>query len=51
MICAGTIDEDIYELIQAKRSVVDAVTDGDTEVSHSVLADLMRRISQRSGVS
>lgn len=51
MICAGTIDEDIYELIQAKRSVVDAVTDGDTEVSHSVLADLMRRISQRSSVS
>lgn len=51
MICAGTIDEDIYELIQAKRSVVDAVTDGDSEVSHSVLADLMRRIAQRSSVS
>lgn len=51
MICSGTIDEDIYDLIQQKRSVVDAVTDGNTEVSHSVLADLMRRISQRSSVS
>jgi SWI/SNF-related matrix-associated actin-dependent regulator of chromatin subfamily A-like protein 1 len=51
LICAGTIDEDIYDLIQQKRSVVDAVTDGNTEVSHSVLADLMRRISQRSSVN
>lgn len=51
LICAGTIDEDIYELIQQKRSVVDSVTDGNTEVSHSVLADLMRRISQRSSVN
>lgn len=49
MICAGTIDEDIYELIQQKRGVVDSVTDGDTQVSHTVLADLMRRIAQRSG--
>lgn len=48
MICAGTIDEDIYELIQQKRGVVDSVTDGDTQVSHTVLADLMRRIAQRS---
>lgn len=51
MLCAGTIDEDIYELIQQKRAVVDSVTDGDTEVSHSVLADLMRRIAQRSSSS
>lgn len=49
MICSGTIDEDIYELIQQKRGVVDSVTDGDTQVSHTVLADLMRRIAQRSG--
>lgn len=49
MICAGTIDEDIYELIQQKRSIVDSVTNGNTDVSHTVLADLMRRIAQRSG--
>lgn len=51
MICAGTIDEDIYDLIQQKRGVVDAVTDGNSEVSHTVLADLMRRISQRSSTN
>jgi SNF2 family DNA or RNA helicase len=51
IMCAGTIDEDIYELIEQKRGVVDSVTDGNSEVSHSVLADLMRRISQRSGVN
>ena len=51
LIAEGTIDEDIYELIEQKRGVVDSVTDGNSEVSHSVLADLMRRISQRSGVN
>jgi len=51
IMCAGTIDEDIYELIEQKRGIVNSVTDGNTEVSHSVLADLMRRISQRSSGS
>ena len=28
MLAAGTIDEEIYSLIAAKRSVVEAATDG-----------------------
>jgi SWI/SNF-related matrix-associated actin-dependent regulator 1 of chromatin subfamily A len=51
MICATTIDEDVYEIVESKRSIVDAVTDGEGEVSHSVLADLMRRIATRAGVN
>lgn len=28
LLCAGSIDEDIYDLIEAKRAVVDAATEG-----------------------
>jgi SWI/SNF-related matrix-associated actin-dependent regulator 1 of chromatin subfamily A len=48
-ICADTIDEDIAELIAAKRMVVDAATDGadaDGEAG-SVLGELLIRLAQR----
>lgn len=53
VICADTIDEDIADLIDAKRSVVGAATDGvrvtDEETS-TVLGDLLVRLAERAGV-
>ena len=44
LLAADTIDEDIYDLVDAKRQIVDAVTEGD-EVEHaSVVKDLMKRL-------
>ena len=43
-ICEGTIDETIYDLIEQKRLVVNAVTDGivsDGEQTESVLSELL----------
>jgi hypothetical protein len=39
-----TIDEDIYDLIDAKRVIVDAVTEGDEVQQASVVGDLMKRL-------
>jgi SNF2 family DNA or RNA helicase len=47
LLGANTIDEDIYDLIDAKRLVVDAVTEGDEAEQQSVIGDLMRRFHQR----
>lgn len=51
MLIEHTIDEDIYDLIKAKRKVVDQATDGferDTEdTGGTVLADLLVRMSKR----
>lgn len=49
-ICDGTIDDDIYELIERKRSLVNAVTDGETgdpDDNSSVLGDLLVRLAGR----
>ena len=48
-ICADTIDEDIADLIAAKRMIVDAATDGaqTDDESNSILADLLIRLTQR----
>jgi SNF2 family DNA or RNA helicase len=48
-ICADTIDEDIADLITAKRMIVDAATDGaqTDDESNSILADLLIRLTQR----
>ena len=35
LLCEGTVDEEIYNLISRKRSVVDAATDGGTAVRRS----------------
>lgn len=53
MVCADTIDEDISELIDAKRVIVNAATDGtrtQTEETTAVLGDLLIRLAERAGV-
>ena len=47
MLASETIDEYIYDLIQQKRKVVDAATDGSESVDASVLSDLMLKFAQR----
>lgn len=44
LIGVDTIDEDIYDLIDAKRVIVDAVTEGDEVQQASVVGDLMKRL-------
>lgn len=49
MLCAGTIDEDIAELIERKRRLVDAATDGTvTDEETSVATELLIRLTERS---
>jgi SWI/SNF-related matrix-associated actin-dependent regulator 1 of chromatin subfamily A len=47
VLATDTIDEYIYELIQQKRIVVDAATEGNDAMEASVLSDLMRKFAQR----
>lgn len=47
LLASGTIDEDIYDLVDAKRVVVDAVTDGDEVEQQSLVKDLMKRILEK----
>jgi len=51
MLVDGTIDTDIYDLIQAKRKVVDQTTDGferhTEDTGGTVLADLLVRLLKR----
>ena len=44
LLASKTIDEDIYDLVDSKRSVVDAVTEGDEAEHQSLIKDLMNRI-------
>lgn len=48
-LCAETIDEDIYELIERKRTVVNAITDGQApdQDDESVLGELLVRLASR----
>lgn len=48
LIGVNTIDEDIYDLIDAKRVVVDAVTEGDEVEQASVVGDLMKRLYEKT---
>lgn len=49
LLAAGTIDEDIYDLIEKKRAVVDAATDGVMkDAGDSILSDLVARLESRS---
>ena len=48
ILASQTIDEDIYALIEAKRKVVDAATDGDSAEQGSILSDLMQRFANRA---
>jgi SNF2 family DNA or RNA helicase len=44
LLAAGTIDETIAELLQAKRTVVDAVTDGRRESSEGLVDEVVRAL-------
>jgi SWI/SNF-related matrix-associated actin-dependent regulator 1 of chromatin subfamily A len=49
-LCSETVDEDIYDLIQNKRFIVDAITDGtvpDPEQEQSVLGELLVRLANK----
>ena len=48
LLADGTIDDDIYALIQKKRVVVDAVTDGEEGNDESVLTDLVKTLIART---
>ena len=48
MLCVGTVDEDIAELIERKRAIVNAATDGvETSDQSNVAMDLMVRLATR----
>lgn len=48
LLADGTIDDDIFALIQKKREVVDAVTDGVEGNSESVLTELVKAMIDRT---
>lgn len=49
MLGQHTIDQDIYELIEKKRKIVDAVTEGgEIALNESIMKDLVKRLRQRS---
>lgn len=53
LLCSETIDEYIAQLIDRKRIIVNAVTDGTSqgdEESGSVLGDLLVQLAERGGV-
>lgn len=50
-LCNETVDEDIYELIQSKRQIVNAITDGtapDSDQDDSILGELLVRLANRA---
>ena len=44
LLASNTIDEDIYHLVNSKRAIVDAVTEGDEIEQQSLIKDLMKRL-------
>lgn len=44
LLAAGTIEEDIAELLDKKRKVLDSILDGKETENESLLVELMRRI-------
>lgn len=48
LLAADTIDEDVYDLVDAKRQIVDAVTEGDEVEQASVVKDLMKRMMAKA---
>ena len=49
MLTSGTIDEEIYEIIEAKRSVVDAAVEGgrvdNSDLSTKMIMSLLDKLS------
>ena len=50
LLAEETVDTDIYRLIEEKRKVVDAVTDGEDQETSSILNDLVKSFIQRTEV-
>jgi len=48
MLAAGTIDEDIYELIERKRTVVDAAVEGGEVEGADGAVQLIMNLIDRS---
>ena len=48
LLAEGTIDDDIFALIEKKRVIVDAVTDGEDSTETSVLNDLVKTLIARA---
>lgn len=48
LLAAGTIDDDIYSLIEAKREVVDAATDGADAQDINIQKELANRLLARN---
>lgn len=47
LLASNTIDEDIYYLVDSKRAIVDAVTEGDEVENQSLVKDLMKRLLEK----
>jgi len=48
LLAEKTIDEDIFELLEEKRKIVDAVTDGvDPIANNNVMIDLLKKLTER----
>jgi SWI/SNF-related matrix-associated actin-dependent regulator 1 of chromatin subfamily A len=48
LLADGTIDDALFELIEAKRIVVDAVTDGEDDLAVSVMNGLIDKLVKRA---
>lgn len=51
LLAKDTIDEEIYGLIERKREVVDALTEGDdpTDANKGILSELLARLREKKG--
>jgi SWI/SNF-related matrix-associated actin-dependent regulator 1 of chromatin subfamily A len=48
LLAEKTIDQDIFELLEKKKVIVDAVTDGEDPVeSGNVMIDLLKKLTER----
>lgn len=49
LLAPGTVDDDVYELIEKKRKIVDAATDGEAVDQVPVVRELLDVIKRRRG--
>jgi SNF2 family DNA or RNA helicase len=49
MLTSGSIDEEVYELIEKKRSVVDAAVDGGEIVEENTSLQLILNLMDKLG--
>ena len=48
MMTSGTIDEDIYALVEKKRKVVNVATDGDIEFDEDNASNIILKLIEES---